>query len=106
MRIIPRYQQGGAMPEGAPAEEQGGAPEGAPEAAQGGAPEQGQGQDPIMQLAQMSQEAFQKQDCNLALQVCQAFMDMMQQAQGGAPQEAPQGEPVYRKGGKIVYRIV
>lgn len=106
MRIIPRYQQGGAMPEGAPAEEQGGAPEGAPEAAQGGAPEQGQGQDPIMQLAQMSQEALQKQDCNLALQVCQAFMDMMQQAQGSAPQKVPQGEPVYRKGGKIVYRIV
>lgn len=105
MNIIPKFQQGGAMPEeGAPQEGMEGAPKGETEGAPG--QEQGGQQDPIMVLAQMSQEALQKQDCNMAMQVCQMFMEMMQQAQGGAPQEAPQGEPVYRRGGKIAYRLI
>lgn len=118
MRITPRnyvrkFQEGGPMDaedqadmQNAP--EQGGAPGemGGPE--QGGAPEemggpQGQ-QDPIAMIAQAAAQALQTQDCQLAMQVCQAFLQIIQQMQGGggAPE---QGAPVYRKGGKLAYRI-
>ena len=105
MRInIPMFQEGGAMPPqgGAPeAPEQGGAP--APEE-QGGEPQGGE--DPIMQIAQMAAQALQSGDCQAAMQVCQTFMQLVQQSQGGGEQQkAPQGEPVYRKGGKLVKRI-
>ncbi len=82
-----KFQQGGAVP---PAE--------AP------APQQGVEQDPIMMLAEMSAQALQNQDCQIALQVCQLFMEIVQQMSGGAPQE-PQGEPVFKKGGTLVRRI-
>lgn len=68
------------------------------------APEQGGGQDPMVMLAQMSAQAIQSQDCQMAMQVCQAFLEILQQMQGGAPGE-PQGEPVFRKGGVLVRRI-
>lgn len=109
MKITPkvkRFQQGGPVaPEMAPAEEptvNGGAPvdETAPEQA----PQEGGEQDPIMMLAQMSAQALQSQDCQMAMQVCQAFLEVVQQMQGPAPQE-PQGEPVFRKGGSLAYRI-
>ena len=58
-----------------------------------------------MQIAQMAAQALQTQDCQAAMQVCDAFMQIVTQAQGGAPQEAPQGEPVYRRGGTLVKRI-
>lgn len=61
-------------------------------------------QDPIMMLAQMSAQAIKGQDCQMAMQVCQAFLEIVQQMQGGAPAE-PQGEPVFRKGGILVRRI-
>lgn len=107
MKITPKnqetrkFQVGGAMPAGAPAEGPtvgGGAPTGEP------APGQGGEQDPIMMLAQMSAQAIQAQDCQMAMQVCQAFLEIVQQMQGGAPEE-PQGEPVFRKGGTLVRRI-
>lgn len=83
---IKKFQQGGAVPvEAAPA----------PEAA----PAQ---EDPIVVLAEMSMQALQTQDCQIAMQVCEGFVSLIQQMQGGAP--APQ-EPVFRKGGKIVGRI-
>lgn len=64
---------------------------------------QATGEDPIMMLAQMAMQALQAQDCNMAMQVCDGFVQLIQQAQGGgAP--APE-EPVYRKGGKLAYRI-
>jgi len=48
------------------------------------------------------QQAVETQDCNLAIQVCQAILQMA----GGGGQEAPAApegqEPVYRKGGKLV----
>lgn len=88
-----KFQEGGAMP---PAEQQ------VPE--NGGQPQSGG--DPIMQLAQLAAQALQSQDCNAAMQVCQAFVQMLQQAQGGGAAEQPQGEPVYRKGGVLVKRIV
>lgn len=99
MRINPRiykFQEGGPMPEEAMAPEAG-----AP------APEAG-GQDPLMQLAQMAMQALQTQDCQAAMAVCQGFMQLVQgaQGQGGAPaEEAPAGEPVYRRGGTLVRRV-
>lgn len=109
MKITPKvkkFQQGGPVaPEAAPTEEptvNGGAPveEGAPQEA----PQEGGEQDPIMMLAQMSAQALQAQDCQMAMQVCQAFLEVVQQMQGQAPQE-PQGEPVFQKGGRLAYRM-
>lgn len=97
MKITPRnarkFQEGGAM---MPEEGMGGAPEGEMPA-EGGAPQQGG--DPLMQLAEMSAQALQAQDCQMAMQVCEAFLQLIQQAQGGG---APQEQPVYRRGGKLV----
>lgn len=103
MKITPKnqktrkFQVGGAMPTEAPVTEPA-------EATPAPAPEQGSEQDPIMILAQMSAQALQNQDCQIAMQVCQAFLEIVQQMQGGAPAE-PQGEPVYRNGGRLVRRI-
>lgn len=85
---IEKFQEGGQMPEEAPQQE---------------APQE----DPLMQIAQVAAQALQNQDCQAAMAVCQAFLQMIQQSQqGGAPEEAaPQGEPVYRAGGKLVKRI-
>lgn len=69
------------------------------------APAQPQGQDPLMQIAQMAAQAMQTQDCNMAMQVCQVFVQMIQQSQGGAPAEEQPAEPVYRRGGTLVRRI-
>ena len=80
---IKKFQEGGAMPA---------------EAASAAAPVQ---EDPIAMLAEMSMQALQTQDCQIAMQVCEGFVALIQQMQGGAP--APQ-EPVFRKGGKIVSR--
>ena len=91
MKITPKnvkkFQMGGQMaPENA-----------APEAVQ-----EQTTQDPLVQLAQMAAQALQSQDCNMAMQVCQAFIEIAQQA--AAPQEAP-GEPVFAKGGKLLRRM-
>lgn len=85
---VQKLQEGG--PVEAPTEEAP-APEAAPE-----------GGDPMQQLMMACQQALETQDCNLAMQVCQALMQMA--GGGGAPAEAPQ-EPVYRKGGRLSYRI-
>lgn len=61
-------------------------------------------QDPIAALAQMFMQGLQNQDCNLLAQGAQMFLEIVQQMQGGAPEE-PQGEPVFRKGGVLVRRI-
>lgn len=98
---IKKFQEGGMAPEMDPAIAQG-APMG-PETAP--APEQG-GEDPIMMIAQAAMQALQSQDCEMAMQVCDAFIQLIQGAQG-APAEAgaePQGEPMFRKGGKLVGR--
>ena len=106
---VKKFQQGG--PVDAPAE--GGAPAEAPmeeepaeQPKEGGAP-QGGG-DPmemLMQIGQMAAQALQSQDCNVAMQACDGivqFIQMMQQGGGAPQQKAPQGEPVYRRGGKLV----
>lgn len=99
---IKKFQMGGEMspaeaapnqmpPEGGEAP----MPEGGPEGVQG---------DPLMQVAQLAAQALQSQDCNAAMQVCQIFLQMVQQMQG-QPEPEPAGEPVFRKGGVLVRRI-
>ena len=79
---IKRMQEGGEMTP-PPADS---APEGAPAG------------DPVAELMAACQQALQTQDCNLAMQVCQAILQMSQ----GAPAEAaPTEAPVYRKGGVL-----
>lgn len=88
MQFIKKFQEGGAAP--------------APEAA---APQQG-GADPTAMLMQGAKQAVQNQDCQIAIQVCQMVLEML--GGGGAPEEAggaPQSEPVYRRGGRLVRRI-
>lgn len=94
MKLGNKFQAGGPMPAGAPAP----APQG--------------GEDPTAMLLQGAQQAVQGQDCEMAMQVCQMLIEAL--GGGGSPQEAaPQeaapapaeGEPVYRRGGRLVRRI-
>lgn len=96
MRLkVQKFQEGGPMPaEEAPMEQ-------AP--AEGGAPTGGNPEDAIMQMAQLAMQALQNQDCDAAMAVCQAFVEMIQAQQGGGG-AAPE-EPVYRAGGRLVRRI-
>lgn len=55
-------------------------------------------QDPIAMLAELSVQALETQDCQIAMQVCEGFVALIQQMQG----EAPAQEPVFRKGGKML----
>ena len=93
MKLKNKFQEGGAMPAGAPAA----APQG--------------GEDPMAMLMQGAQQAIQTQDCQIAMQVCQMLLEL---AGGGAPAEAApaeaapapaEGEPVYRRGGRLIRRI-
>lgn len=79
---VGRFQEGGAMP--APAE---------------AAP---QGGDPMEQIYQMAAEIVQQLGPDAAAMLAQAIMEMLQ---GGEAQPAPQGEPVYKKGGKLIGRM-
>lgn len=91
---IREYQEGGNMPP-APAT-------GAPAGPEGG-------QDPIMQIADIFAQGLQSGDCNMLAQGAQMFIQLISQAMNQAgPQgpvdQAPEGEPVFKKGGKIVKR--
>ena len=93
-------QDGGAVSTPTPAQTQ------APQGNAGG--EQSGGEDPIVILAQMASQALQSGDGEMALQVCEGFLQLVQQMTG-SPEGAgtpppPQGEPVYKKGGKLAYR--
>ena len=80
--------------------------EGGPVPAEGGAP--AGGGDPMQQILEAAIQAVQSGDGNLALQVCEMLVQLAQGGQGGPPPEeaAPEGEPVYRAGGKLVKRII
>ena len=99
-------QDGGA----APAPQGGGA---APQdASQGAAPDQsgaqGGGQDPMAQILQVAAQAVQNQDCQAAMALAEGFMALVAGPEQGAsapPQGAPEGEPVYRKGGTLLRRV-
>lgn len=92
---VQKFQEGGPMPAEEAQMEQ------APE--ESGAPAGGGQEDPIMQMAQLAMQALQNQDCDAAMAVCQAFVQMIQAQQGGGG-AAPE-EPVYRAGGRLVRRI-
>ena len=105
-----KYQDGGAMtdPNAAPA---GAAPvEGAP--MEQGTSAQGSAEEQLAQVAQQLLQMLLQEigDPNAVAAVLQMAMEMLQQAaQGGAPQEAApapaEGEPVYRRGGRLVRRV-
>lgn len=88
MAFIKKFQAGGPMP--------------AEAAAAAPAPEQG-GQDQMMaQLEQMAMEIIQSVGPEGAAMLAEMIMTMIQsQAPVGAPAE---GQPVFRKGGRIAYR--
>ena len=96
---IKKFQAGGQMPAEteAPVEQEVPVEEAPVEEA----PQQ---QHPLIMLAEGAIQALQNQDCNVAMQVCQGLIQLVQQAAGPAP-EAAQGEPVFRKGGVLVRRI-
>lgn len=62
------------------------------------------GEDPIIVLAQMAAQALQNNDGQMALQVCEGFLQLVQSMSGGGG-AVPQGEPVYKKGGVLSRRI-
>lgn len=92
---VQKFQQGGPAP--AP-QDPAMAPQAQPE---------GQGGDPLMEIANIFMQGLQTQNCEMLAQGAQAFLMLLQQAQGGveqAPVGEPQGEPVFKKGGKICGR--
>lgn len=94
---VSKFQAGGAMVEdpAAGAAQEAPMEQGAPAGA--GSPE-----EMLMQLAEAAMQALQNQDCQAAMAVCQGFVQMIQGMQGGG---APQEQPVYGKGGRLVRRI-
>lgn len=89
-----KFQEGGAMPEEQALQEQ------APQEA----PEQGSGQDPMQQILQVAAQAVQSQNCEAAMAVCQALMQLAQGAAGG-PEQAPREEPTFARYGAKLVRV-
>lgn len=88
---IKRYQMGGevaADPNAAPIDND--------------APMEG-AQDPMEQIVMLFAQGLEQQNCEALAQGAQMFLELVQQAQGGA-EAAPAGQPVFGKGGKIVSR--
>lgn len=69
------------------------------------APEEGGQEDPMMQLAQLFAQGLQNQDCQMLARGAQMFLQLVEQSQNEQEQQEPQGEPVFRKGGHLAYRI-
>ena len=70
---------------------------------------QGGAQDPLLQIAEIFAQGLQNGDCNMLAQGAELYLQVISQAMNqGAPQgpvdQAPEGEPVFKKGGKIVKR--
>lgn len=95
-KSVKKFQQGGpvAPEEEMPAEEM--PAEGTPEAA----PQD----NPLIALAEAAMQGLQSQDCQIMAQVCQGLLEIVQQMQEPAPQEAT-GEPVFKKGGVLLRRV-
>lgn len=80
---LKKFQMGGVVSEAAPAPAQ-------------------EPVDPMAKLIEMAMAALQNQDPNLALQVCEALVMLVQQANAPAPIGAePSEAPVFRRGGSI-----
>lgn len=86
-----KFQEGGAMPVEDPAMAQ-------------GAPAEAGAQDPMQAIVEGAMQAVQTNNGDMALQVCAALVQLIQEQSGGAPQEAPAGEPVFKAGGKLKCR--
>ena len=82
MKIVNKFQMGGAMP--APA------PEPAPVE-----------QDPIAQIVEMFMMGLQNQDCEALAQGAEMFLSLVQQSSAPAPMGAEPQQPVFKKGGVI-----
>ena len=92
---IKKFQIGGEVPAGTPATASAPVEATAPAS----------GDDVLMQIAQLFAQGLQTGDCNLLAQGAEAFLMLLQQASAPAPMEAaPQGQPVFKKGGKLVRR--
>lgn len=87
-----KFQMGGPVEAGAPAEE-------AP--VEGAAPAPG-GEDPLAQILQVAAQAVQTQNCEAAMAVCQALLQI---AQGGAQGGAPAEEPTFARNGARLVRV-
>lgn len=66
-------------------------------------------QDVIMQIAEVFAQGLQSGDCNMLAQGAQMFLQVISQAMNqGGPQgpvdQAPQGQPVFKRGGKLIRR--
>ena len=97
-----KFQQGGPVEAPADGAE---APMPQEEAPAEEAPAEGGGEDPMMQLAQIFAQGLQNQDCQALAQGAQMFLQLIEQSQGGGQPQEPQGEPVFRRGGRLAYRI-
>lgn len=97
-----KFQQGGPVEAPADGAEAPAPQEGVPAEE---APAEGGEEDPMMQLAQMFAQGLQNQDCQMLAQGAQMFLQFVEQSQGGGQPQEPQGEPVFRKGGVLAYRI-
>ena len=60
-----------------------------------------QGGDPMQMLVEAAMTAVQNQDPNMAMEVCMMLLELAGVAPGQAPVGAEQGQPVFRKGGKM-----
>ena len=90
-QMVQKFQEGGPVQD----------PNAAPPAEAAPAEAAPEGGDPAAQILEAAMAALQNQDCNLAMQVLQALVQMLG---GGAPEgpAAPEGQaPVFRKGGKL-----
>lgn len=101
-----KYQEGGAMPGGPapmgedPAMMQGGPQEAPMEGPQGG------GEDAMaQQLQQVAQELISQMGPEVAMTLAQIIMEMVQGGGQGPVGQAPEGEPVFKRGGKICGRL-
>lgn len=88
--MVGKFQEGGAMPTEDPN-------------AQAPA-EAGPAADPMTQILQVAAQALQTQNCEAAMAVCQALMQLAQGAAGG-PEQAPQEEPTFARHGARLVRI-
>ena len=76
--------------------------EGGAVAPQEAAPQQGAEQDPMAQILNVAAQAIQTQNCEAAMAVCQALMQLAGGAAGG---EAPAEEPTFARNGAKLVRI-
>ena len=95
-KSVKKFQQGGPV---APEEQMP-----AKEMPAEGTPEVAPQDNPLTVLAKGAMQALQNQDCQMAMQVCQGFLEIIQQMQEPAPQEEA-GEPVFKKGGVLLRRV-